>query len=72
MATLLAMRTRARTTADQESATFPTDAQYDLWMNEAMREVWYDLVTAGWPVDYTTATITATGAASYLIAASCF
>jgi hypothetical protein len=30
--------------------------------------VWYDLVTAGWPANYTTATVTANGASSYLLA----
>lgn len=52
MATLLAMRTRARIEADQDSATFPTDAQYTSWINDGMREVWTDLVTAGWPANY--------------------
>lgn len=30
--------------------------------------MWYDLVTSGWPVNYTTQSITATGAGSYPLA----
>jgi hypothetical protein len=65
---LSALRSRARVLADQDDASFPTDAQYLQYLNAAQKDVWYDLVTAGWPVQYATATVTATGATQYLLA----
>jgi hypothetical protein len=53
------LRTRARLAADQDDSDFPTDDQYNLWIEAAKREVWYDLVTAGWPVNHESANITA-------------
>lgn len=52
MATLANLRTRARIRADQDNSTFPTDTQYLYLINEAMHEVWYDLIQAGWPVSF--------------------
>jgi hypothetical protein len=62
------LRTRARALADQDSAGFPTDTQYNIWLDDGKREVWYALVMAGWPVQYTTQTIPANGSAQYTIA----
>lgn len=69
MAARLELRTRARTRADQTNSTFSTDASYNFWIDEACKEVWGDLLQAGWPLDYVTATITATGAATYAVGA---
>lgn len=63
-----ALRTRARARADQDNSTFATDTQYNLWIDEGSRDVWADLIGAGWPIDYSSTTITANGAASYAIA----
>lgn len=49
MATLATIRERARVRADQDQSTFPTDAQYNLLINEAAQETWYDLIRCGWP-----------------------
>lgn len=61
MATRLNLRDRARARADQDSATFPTDTQYNAFLDSAAQEVWYDLIQAGWPVSFTSVTKTATG-----------
>lgn len=57
------LRDGARALADQNDADFPTDTQYNAWLDLAKRRVWFDLLTSGWPVNYTTQTISATGAA---------
>ena len=62
MATRADIRTRARIRADQDNSTFPTDTQYNLLIDEAAKEVWYDLVQAGWPVRFLTASVTPAGA----------
>jgi hypothetical protein len=62
------LRTRARALADQDASEFPSDAQYNQWLDDAKKDVWFDLVTAGWPVNYATQTLTATGAAQYALA----
>ncbi len=67
MATRATIRTRARTRADQTNSTKPTDTEYNLFIDEGCKEVWGDLLMAGWPLDYTEATVTATGAATYTI-----
>lgn len=43
------LRDRARVRADQDASTFPTDAQYNILLDEAIRDVWYDLLAAGLP-----------------------
>ncbi len=53
MATKAELRIRARTRADQDNSTFPTDTQYDLFITEAAKDTWYDLIHAGWPVNFT-------------------
>lgn len=63
MATRADLRTRARIRADQDNSTFPTDTQYDYLIDEAAKEVWYDLARAGWPLRPSVATITPTGSA---------
>lgn len=70
MATRLDLRTRARLRADQDSSTFPTDTQYNLFLDEGAREVFGQLIGAGWPADFSTTSITANGAASYPIGGS--
>lgn len=69
MAARLEIRTRARIRADQTNSTKPDDVSYNYWIDEACKEVWGDLLQAGWPVDYSSTTITATGAATYAIGA---
>lgn len=59
MATRLELRTRARIRADQDGADFPTDAQYNGYLDEAAKETFADLVMSGWPIDYSTTTIVA-------------
>lgn len=63
-ATRLDIRTRARTRADQDAAKFPTDAQYNLYIDEACKDVFGDLVTSGWPPDFSTTTIVYNGSSS--------
>jgi hypothetical protein len=67
MATLATIRTAARIRADQDSSTFPTDAQYTVLIDSAGKEVWYELVRSGWPVGYISDTVSlgATGRASF-------
>jgi hypothetical protein len=55
------LRTAARTFADQDNSGFPTDTQYNLYLDQASRDVWWRLVGAGWPVNFATTLITATG-----------
>ncbi len=62
------LRTRARALADQDDSDFPTDTQYDTWLDVAKVEVYYDLLAAGWSPNYTTTTVTANGATSYTLA----
>lgn len=63
-ATRLDIRTRARVRADQDAGKFPTDAQYNLFIDEACKDVFGDLVTSGWPIDFSTTTIVYNGSAS--------
>lgn len=63
-ATRLEIRTRARTRADQDSAKFPTDAQYNLFIDEACKDVFGDLVMSGWPPDFSTTTIAYNGSST--------
>lgn len=64
------LRSRARVKADQDNSTFPTDAQYNDFLDEAGRTTWFDLVAAGWAADFTTANITANGTGPYVVSAS--
>jgi hypothetical protein len=63
----LNIRDRARARANQNGTDFPTDAQYNVFIDDAARDVYGDLVSGGWTPDFTTTTITATGADSYAI-----
>ena len=67
MATRLQMRDRARVKADQENATYPTDASYNDWLNEAGGWVWRRLVAAGWTPGRVTVNLVANGSASYTL-----
>lgn len=67
MALRSALRTRARDKADQDNSTFPTDSQYNSWLDEAAGAVWRRMVGAGWKPDRTTLSIAATGATSYTV-----
>ena len=62
--TRLDLRTRARARADQDGAAFPSDLQYNTYLDEAARETLADLVMAGWPLDYSTTTIATNGTTS--------
>ena len=64
------IRTRARYRADQFGATKPDDTAYNYWLDEVGRRVWSLLLQSGWPIDYTTSSITANGAATYTIHAA--
>lgn len=52
MATRLELRTRARLRADQDNSTFPDDTSYNYWLDEGAKAVWYDLIQAGWPINF--------------------
>lgn len=70
MATRATIRTAARARADQDSSTFPTDAQYNVFIDEAGRETWYDLIQAGWPISFSTVDKTATGSQAITLGVS--
>lgn len=59
------IRTRARIRADQDQSTFPDDTQYNFLIDEAGQEVWFDLWAAGFPLDFTSTSITANGSTTY-------
>lgn len=61
MATRAEIRTRARARADQDASTFPTDTQYNLFIDEAGRDAYYDLIQAGWSIRPSSTTIAVTG-----------
>lgn len=61
MATRAELRTRAETRADQDGGDFPSLAQKNTFLDEAGKEVFADLVMAGWPIDYSTTPIIADG-----------
>lgn len=60
------LRTRARDRADQGTA-FPTDTQFNTYIDQATADVWRRLVAAGWKPGRITVSITANGSASYNI-----
>lgn len=51
--------------ADQDASDFPTTTQYNTILDLAGKEVWYDLLKAGYPVNFSTTIITASGATFY-------
>jgi hypothetical protein len=59
------LRSNAQIRADQDSADYPSAAAWNIWLDEAAKEVWYDLCAAGWPANFQTTTVTATGARTY-------
>jgi hypothetical protein len=67
MAIRSAMRTNARARADQDSSTFPTDVQYNMYLDKSAAHVWRKLVAAGWKPDRTTVTVTANGSTAYTV-----
>lgn len=71
MATRLEIRTRARIRADQDSSTFPTDTQFNYLIDEACKEVWYELIRAGWPISFTQASAV-TSSVSFLTLSGAF
>lgn len=67
MATLLSMRNDARAVADQDSSIFPTNAQYNAFINRAANTVWRRMVAAGWKPKRTIFNITLNGSSTYTI-----
>jgi hypothetical protein len=53
VATRADLRTRARIRADQTNSTFAQDTEYNYWLDEGAKETWYDLIQAGWPINFT-------------------
>ncbi len=70
MATRADIRTRARIRADQDNSTFPTDTQYNYLIDEAAKEVWYDLIRAGWPIRFSTTSFVTAGSQMTLLGVS--
>lgn len=65
MPTRAQIRSRARVKADQDNSTFPTDAQYNDIIDEVAKEVWGDLIQAGWPAETENYSVTMNGTGSY-------
>jgi len=63
------LRTRARIRADQDLGQYPDDTQFNYLLDECAMTVWYALIGAGWPVDFTTINISANGAQTYTVVA---
>lgn len=63
-ATRAQIRERARLRADHDRGKFPTDDQYNLYIDEACKDVFADLVMSGWPADFTSQTISYNGAST--------
>lgn len=57
------LRTNARVRADQDASDFPSDTAYNTYLDSAGASVWLDLIQSGWPIDFSTTTLTGTGAA---------
>lgn len=70
MATVTELEARARIRADQDGSTFPTTAQYRELISDAAEELWNKMIAAGFKPAQTSATLTATGAASYTVASN--
>lgn len=70
MATRAELRANARIFADQENSTFPTDDQYNIYIDNAAREMWRKMLRAGWEPDHVSLAITANGATAYNISTS--
>jgi hypothetical protein len=62
------LRSRARVRADQDLSTFPSDSQYNDFLDDAGRETWFDLVAAGWPANFTSQTVTPGGSPAQIAA----
>lgn len=70
MATRSQLRDRSKRRADQVNVdTVVWDPWYNDWLDDSAKEVWADLIQAGWPINFTEASITATGALTYQVAA---
>lgn len=67
MTTRAEIRAEARALADQENSTFPTDAQYNTYINNAIRAVVRKMIRAGWNPDRTILQVSATGDPFYSI-----
>lgn len=64
------LRTLARVRADQDASDFPTDAQYNAYLDDAARETMWDLRVAGWPINFSTTTVIGAGASFYPLSAA--
>jgi len=60
MSTRLDIRNGARIFADQDGEDFPSDVAYNMYIDQACKEVFVDLVMSGWPVDSTSVTVNGT------------
>jgi hypothetical protein len=69
MSTRADIRTLAEIHADQDTSGFPTTAQKNILIDAAGKRVWYDLFKAGWPMDFSTTTLTATSATTVALSA---
>jgi hypothetical protein len=67
MATRADIRTSARIKADQDNSTFPSDDQYNVWIDDKAKDVWWGLVQAGWPVNFSSANLTANGTSQLVL-----
>lgn len=67
MATRATLRDNARMRADQDSSDFPTDDQYNVYLDKAAARVWRQLVRLGWKPDRGLKAITANSAVAYEI-----
>lgn len=65
MATRATIRSYARLRADQNSSDFPADADYNLIIDAQAKKMWFALYGAGFPIDFSSKTITANGATTY-------
>lgn len=72
MATRLSLRTNARARADQDNSTFPSDVQYNVYLDRAAAAVWRRLVASGWLPDRKTLAVVGDGAVSHPLAADVF
>lgn len=67
MATRAQIRDRAKRRADQDVVDTTWDTWYNDWLDDSAKEVWADLIQAGWPVDFTEVTITPNGSTTYQV-----
>lgn len=69
MATRATIRDLAQLHSDQDASDFPTVTQYNTLLDSAGKRVWYDLFKAGWPIDFSTTTLTPAGSTTVLMSA---